>query len=155
MRVPLCGSEIFVNCGTDDTRKLNPVYNNTATYVFIKGRRDHISQIFHQIFGIYFDNLLKSPQSIKQGVDLFDEKPRFGPQDKHENKIQKIYLRRFPFSRFLTKTLRVNKVAMKKFLTNLSFEVDFKLQVVPLIYKINTHNMNGVVYQAVSLSEGL
>ena len=32
-----------------------------------------------------------------------------------------------PLSRFLAKTLRVNKRAMKKFLKNLSFGVDVKL----------------------------
>ena len=33
---------------------------------------------------------------------------------------------RFPLSRFLAKTLRVNKTAMKSFSGNLSFGVDFK-----------------------------
>ena len=36
------------------------------------------------------------------------------------------------------------KIAMKSFSKNLSFEVDFKLQVPPLMYKINTHNISGV-----------
>ena len=40
------------------------------------------------------------------------------PRSVIKNEIQKI---------FLAKTLRVNKLAMKKFLTNLSFGVDFKL----------------------------
>ena len=42
--VILYGSEIFANCDTDDRRKLNLAYNNIARYVFIKERRDHISQ---------------------------------------------------------------------------------------------------------------
>ena len=43
-------------------------------------------------------------------------------------KKRKIFLRRFPLSRFLAKSLRLkNKPAMKKFLKNLSFGVDIKL----------------------------
>ena len=53
--------------------------------------------------------------------------------------------RRFPLSRFLAKNLRVNKIAMKSISKkNLLFEVDFKLQVPPLMYKIKTHNIIGV-----------
>ena len=42
------------------------------------------------------------------------------------------------------KTLRINKIAMKTFSKNLSFGVNFKLQVPPLMYKLNTHNISGV-----------
>ena len=56
--VLLYGSEIFANCYTDDRRKLNLAYNNIARYVFIKGRRDHISQFSYSLFEINFDNLL-------------------------------------------------------------------------------------------------
>ena len=56
-----------------------------------------------------------------------NEKPGFEPQPRHQNKIRKVFLRRFPLSRFLAKTLRVNKIAMKSFSKNLSFGVDFKL----------------------------
>ena len=42
--VLLYGSENFANCDTDDRRKPNLAYNNIARYVFIKGRRDHMSQ---------------------------------------------------------------------------------------------------------------
>ena len=48
-------------------------------------------------------------------------------QVRHQNKIQKVFFPRFPLSRFLAKTLRVNKIAMKNFSKNLSFGVDFKL----------------------------
>ena len=44
---------------------------------------------------------------------------------------------------------------MKSFSKNLSFGVDFKLQVPPLMYKINTHNLSGVRSKAVILNEGL
>ena len=57
-----------------------------------------------------------------------EEKPGFESQARHQNKIRKVFLRRYPLSRFLVKTLRVNKIAMKSFLKkNLSFGVDFKL----------------------------
>ena len=62
-------------------------------------------------------------------------------QTRPHNKIQKVFLRRFPLSRFLAKTLRLKKIAMKSFSNNLSFGNDFKLKVPPLMYKINTHNV--------------
>ena len=46
---------------------------------------------------------------------------------------KKLLLRRFPLSRYLAKTRRVNKPAMNKFLKNLSFRFDVKLQVSPLM----------------------
>ena len=49
-----------------------------------------------------------------------------------------------PLSRFLAKTLRINKPAMKKFLKNLAFEVDVKLYFLPLTYKNNARNLSGV-----------
>ena len=44
-----------------------------------------------------------------------------------QNMKKKIFLRRFPLSRFLTKTLSVNKNCHEKFFKNLSFGVEFKL----------------------------
>ena len=55
-------------------------------------------------------------------------------------RILKTNLRRFTLSRFLAKTLRVNKIAMKSFSTNLSFGVDFKRKVAPLMYEIIAHD---------------
>ena len=55
-------------------------------------------------------------------------------------KYEKYFLGDFLSADFWQKTLRVNKSAMKKFLKNLSFEVDIKLLVPPLTYKINAHN---------------
>ena len=43
--------------------------------------------------------------------------------------------------------------AMKKFLKNLSFGVEVKLYVPPLMYTINAYNMSDVRSQAVILSE--
>ena len=47
-------------------------------------------------------------------------------------------------SRFLAKTLFVNKIAMKSFLKYLSFGVDFKLNVPRLMDIINIHNISGM-----------
>ena len=44
---------------------------------------------------------------------------------------------------------------MKKFLKNLLFGVDAKLQVPPVTYKINAHKMSGVKSKAETLTEGL
>ena len=55
--------------------------------------------------------------AVVQCVGLLDEKPGFESQARHQNKIRKVFLRRFPLSRFVAKTLRVNnKPAMKKVL---------------------------------------
>ena len=54
------------------------------------------------------------------------------------------YEKYFFGDRFLAKTLRVNKPAMKRFLKNLSFGVDVKLKVPSLTYEIKEHNMSGV-----------
>ena len=51
----------------------------------------------------------------------------------------------YTISRFLAKTLRVNNPDMKKLLKNLLFEIDVKLWIPPLMYKINAYNMNGVI----------
>ena len=88
--------------------------------------------------------LFQSPLSCSQYVGLLDEMPGFESQARHQNEIRKVFLRHFPLSRFLAKTLRVNKIAIKSFSKKLSFGVDFKLQVPPLMYKINTHNISSV-----------
>ena len=51
---------------------------------------------------------------VDNPVGLLDEKPGFEPQARHRNKIQKVFLRQFPLSRFLAKTLRVNKNCHEK-----------------------------------------
>ena len=60
------------------------------------------------------------------------------------NEIRKVFIRRFPLSSLLAKTLRVNKIPMESFSKNLSFGVDFKLYFPLLMYKINTHNISGM-----------
>ena len=67
---------------------------------------------------------------------LLDVKHGFISQDRHQNEIWKKSLRRF-----LARTLRVNKPARKNFSKNLLFGVDAELQVQPLTYKINAHNI--------------
>ena len=52
---------------------------------------------------------LKSPCSSRQCVGLLDEKPGFEFQARHQNEVRKVNLWRFSLSRFLAKTLRVNK----------------------------------------------
>ena len=64
---------------------------------------------------IDLDNAILLPCSSKQCVGLLDIKLGF------ENKV-----RRFSLSRFLVKTLGVNKIVMKSFSKDLSF-ADFKL----------------------------
>ena len=52
--------------------------------------------------------------------------------------------RKFLLSRFLAKTLKVNKPAIKNLLKNLSLGVDFKPQTTPLKYEMNILNRSGV-----------
>ena len=55
-----------------------------------------------------------------QIIIIIDVKPGFVCQIRHQNEI-------FLLSRFLAKTMGVNKPAMKMVLKNLSFEVQVKL----------------------------
>ena len=57
---------------------------------------------------------------------------------------KKIYISALSSQQISEKTLRLNKSTMKKFLKNLSFRVDIKPYVLPLIYTINTDNMSFV-----------
>ena len=59
---------------------------------------------------------LKSLLSSRQCVGLLDEKLGFELQARYQNRIRKIFLRRFPLNRFLAKTLRENKNCHEKFL---------------------------------------
>ena len=52
----------------------------------------------------------------------------------------------------VNKILKVNSFAIKSFSKNLSFGVNFKLQVPPLAYKIYTHNISNV--RSTTLTEG-
>ena len=63
------------------------------------------------------------------------------PGFRHPSKIQKIFIRRFALIRFLAKTLRINKPAMKKFLKK--SVVQSRLLNCRSIYKITTHNISG------------
>ena len=48
--------------------------------------------------------LLRSPQSSRQCVGLLDARPYFKPKVRHQNEnIEKYFLRRLPFSRFIVK----------------------------------------------------
>ena len=66
----------------------------------------------------------RSLYRYKWVCQLFNVKPGFKPQVRHQNKIQSVFCRRFSPGRFRAKTLRVNKIAMKTFSKNLSFGVE-------------------------------
>ena len=77
------------------------------------------------VWKIYKININISFPVDQKTINLFkialckaeDLKPGFVFQIRHQNEIwkQKIFLRRFPLSRFLAKTLRVKKFSMKSF----------------------------------------
>ena len=83
------------------------------------------------LFKCLWISYLSSCRSLVGSVlGLFDVKPMFA-------------ILRFPLSRFLVITLGENKQpAMKKFLKNLSFRIDFKPR--HLRMKINAYNMSDV-----------
>ena len=66
------------------------------------------------------------------------------PDQTEKRNYEKIFPRRLSLSGFLAKTLRVNKIAMKKLLKNLSFTIAIKLSVPPFMYEINAHNIGGM-----------
>ena len=111
----------------------------------------------YTIFVVSVNSKKKSPWSSRQCVGLLDVRPEFKPQIRHHNENMKLFLRPFHLCSFLAKNLRVNKPAMNKLLKkkNLSFAVDFKLQVPPLLQKMNAHNLSGVKSQVAFLTEGL
>lgn len=51
--------EVFSNCDSVSTRKLNLVFNNICRYVYGIGKYDHISYFNKQLYGISIDNLFK------------------------------------------------------------------------------------------------
>ena len=69
--------------------------------------------------------------------------------------MPKIFLRKLPFSRFRAITLRVKSNCYEMFLKNLSFGVNFKLQILPFMYEINTHNIIGEINWVVILIKEL
>ena len=55
----LYGCEIFANCDSIASNKLNKLYNNIARYIFGLKKFDHVSQYTKQIFGMCFNDLIK------------------------------------------------------------------------------------------------
>ena len=93
------------------------------------------------LFKIYLTICMASmPQCSWQCFCLLDVRAEFKPQVRNQNENTKIFFRRLTLSRFLAKILRVNTIAMKKILKNLSLGIDVKLQVPPLMCKIKTQH---------------
>ena len=111
-------------------------------FVFKKYLFFHILSFFTMLLS------MKSPQSSSWLIIR-------NPGQVSKRNMKKIFIRRFPLTRFLAKTLKVNKSAKKKFLKNLQFRVVVKLQILPFTYKINIHNMSVVRSYTVILTEGL
>ena len=100
--------------------------------------------LLNQTYFEWYEFDVNSPWSSWQCGALLEVKLGFVPQARHQNKIQKVFLCRFSFSRFLAKTLRENKIAMESFSKNLSFKIGFKLQLPALMYKIKTYKISCV-----------
>ena len=75
----------------------------------------------------------QSPKSSKYCVGLLDVKPVFELEARHQNKIQKVFLRLISAQQISGKNSESKlKTAMKSF------------SKMPLMYKINTHNISGL-----------
>ena len=98
------------------------VLSNVCVKVLVTHLRPQYREFPHDLQLSRYQNYLsfritvKSPWSSRQCVGLLDEQPGFEFQARHQNEIRKVFLRRFPLSRFLAKTLRVNKNCHEKFL---------------------------------------
>ena len=67
------------------------------------------------------------------------------PRPNIKTKYKKYFFSAISFQQISGKnSVKVNKIAMKSFSKNISLGVDYKLQVPPLMYKINKHNVSGV-----------
>ena len=79
---------------------------------------------------IHFFRIVKKPRSrglVGSVLAYWTKSQGSSPRPDIKTKYEKVFLWRFPLSRFLAKILRVNKIAVKSFSKNLSFGVDFKL----------------------------
>ena len=77
-------------------------------------------------------------------IGLLDVSPNSRSDISNKMTFKKIYFQRLPLSKFQAKTL--SKFNCKEnFLKNLWIGIKFKLQVAPLMSKINKHNISGVM----------
>lgn len=60
MPILLYGCELFASCDTRSIRKLNVIFNNIVRYVYGLKRFRSVSHVSPQLYGISFDNLLKT-----------------------------------------------------------------------------------------------
>lgn len=60
MPILLYGCELFASCDSQSNRKLNVTFNNIIRYVYGLKRYDHISSFSNLLYGINFDNLLRT-----------------------------------------------------------------------------------------------
>ena len=109
------GCEHLTSCNSVSKKKLNVLSNNIVRYVYglRRSSRSIVGSILASRYMYWLIRLTAGVQALSQALK--------------KNKIQKLFLRRFPLSRFLAKTLRENKIEMISFSKNLSFGVDFKL----------------------------
>ena len=89
--------------------------------------------------------ILCMTQTSRKWVSVLDVRRWF--------EFQKLFHRLLPLSRFVAKTLRINNVAIKSFSKNLSLGVVIKLYLLPIVYKINAHNISGVRSQVLIPTE--
>ena len=115
-------------------------------------RLENIAIVMKFHVNVYFVNLKhiinyywKSPSSSMQYVGLLGVKPGFEPQARHQNNMQKVFLRRFPLCRFQAQTLRVNKIAMKSFLKICLSASTLNYRSRHLCIQIYTHGMRNWV----------
>lgn len=71
----LYGCELFGSCDAQDVRKLNVTFNNIIRYVYGLRKFDHISPYCSLLYGINFDNLLKTKILIMLHKIIYNQQP--------------------------------------------------------------------------------
>ena len=123
MKTPLKKSKnyslfpLLITNASDHSHMMAPAVQNPKCYVY----KMQIIEQKIEVIDLKYEN--HWPKKCKSS----NKKKKKESNEIKTKKEKKIFLRRFPLSRFLSKTLKVNKPAMKKFLKNLSFGVDVKL----------------------------
>lgn len=71
----LYGCELFASCDSISSSKLNVLFNNIARYVFDLKNHGPVSSFSKQIYGITFDNFLKTRVLIFLHKIIYNEQP--------------------------------------------------------------------------------
>ena len=73
----LYGCELYANCDSIHERKLNILFNNVARYVFNRRRFDHISDASIRLYGLKFNDIIKTRSLIQLHKIIYTQRPSY------------------------------------------------------------------------------